>query len=237
REEARDFFVCVPVFGVCVLALACVPGATDAAGASPGSHDAATSATQVMPRVAADGMGGMYTVWLQQDASGRFAYILHLTGEGYPAPGWPLEGVLVSSNALPLDNICVVGDGAGGAFVAWDAGAPYGDVGLRHFSASGQAVDVKIQAPAQTLSTHAPASPQKFDSGNAYPALLADGSGGVFLAFQYSSELFDDRVYVERFTASGVLAPGWPAALKLNTSYYSVDPVITSDGSGGAYVA
>ena len=71
-------------------------------------------------------------------------------------------------------------------------------------------------------------------------ALVPDGSGGVIVGW------FDTRggpdevdVYVSRFTASGTLAPGWPAhglALCTAPGYQFLGGVIT-DGAGGAIAA
>ncbi len=70
------------------------------------------------------------------------------------------------------------------------------------------------------------------------PRLLSDGSGGCYLTWtDYRSG--DGDVYVQRITATGEVAPGWPInGLPICTAAYEQDdPRITSDGSGGAIVA
>jgi hypothetical protein len=71
------------------------------------------------PDLAPDGQGGAYLCWDQySSATGDHVLIHHLTGAGSLAPGWPVGGLVVPShvvNAIPH----IVGDGMGGAIVAW----------------------------------------------------------------------------------------------------------------------
>src|SRR5262249_51169817 len=45
--------------------------------------------------------------------------VQRLLGTGAPAPGWPVDGVVVST-APGVRNVHLVADGSGGAFLAWN---------------------------------------------------------------------------------------------------------------------
>ena len=67
--------------------------------------------------LAPDGQGGAYLCWIHSLYAPRLT-IQHLTGLGSVAPGWPVEGQVVSSDvvyAVPH----IVADGAGGAILTW----------------------------------------------------------------------------------------------------------------------
>ena len=78
----------------------------------------------------ADGAGGMYVAWADaRDGSGLawpdyLAYedirLLRLTPEGEVYPGWPADGLLVSSAPGWQFLPSLLPDGAGGVYVAWD---------------------------------------------------------------------------------------------------------------------
>ena len=73
------------------------------------------------------------------------------------------------------------------------------------------------------------------DSLQSDPVIASDGQGGAFLAWQ------DDRagwsIFAQHLGADGLPAPGWPASGLQVSSGAFYDPVIVSDGAGGAFVA
>ena len=78
--------------------------------------------TQAGPRLASDGSGGAFVLWLdRRTVPDGDPFIQHLTSDGTPASGWPTNGIAVCTGSgieqLSLDSI--VGDGAGGAIVVW----------------------------------------------------------------------------------------------------------------------
>src|SRR6266480_7593824 len=91
------------------------------------------------PCVAPDGAGGAFVAWIEQSGLDRPVHAQHLTRDGTVAPGWASEGVLVSAPVGAYDDLTMVADGQGGAYVAWDTGYIYGGVGMAHLSASGAA--------------------------------------------------------------------------------------------------
>src|SRR3989442_15336200 len=91
------------------------------------------------PCVVPDGAGGAFIAWIEQSGLDHLVRAQHLMRDGTVAPGWASEGVLVSAPVGAYDDLTMVADGQGGAYVAWDTGYIYGGVGMAHLSASGSA--------------------------------------------------------------------------------------------------
>jgi hypothetical protein len=118
---------------------------------------------------------------------------------------------------------CLVADGFGGAFVAWE-GAP-GGVRVQRILSNGTV------APGWTPNTGARMStyPNYFDEA----VMCPDGAGGVYVAATAEGS---PVVFVQRLTATGQIAAGWPATGRnpSNVPSYSSHPSLVSDGRGGA---
>jgi hypothetical protein len=74
------------------------------------------------------------------------------------------------------------------------------------------------------------------DSVQFAPVITTDGLGGAFIAWQ------DFRsggwaIYLQRLTADGAPAPGWPVGGLAASDEWFDDPDIVADGRGGAFVA
>src|SRR5437868_919444 len=72
----------------------------------------------------------------------------------------------------------------------------------------------------------------------AFPTLTTDGQGGAFIAWQGYG-----RIFAQRLTASGDVAPEWPSATGLEIcasapsgAYGQCGERVVSDGQGGAFV-
>ena len=215
-------------------------------------------AWQVMPRVVPDGLGGAYVAWIAESGSDHLVYAQHYTGAGDVVAGWPADGVLISSAGGVFDNISIISDGAGGAYVAWDAGSDFGGVAFRYLSAAGPSAAMApivtvqpgllrggIAAGAQPLATPHPGSPspgpgtEKFRhaQGDSRPVIASDGNGGVFFAWQHASQISGNTLLVRHYNEAGAADPQWPQGIAFVYSYSVWDPRILADGSGGAYLA
>lgn len=237
RIAIRDRLACAGL--VCLLgAFLTPPARTDASG-FPGILRVGMAANPaVTPRVVRDGAGGVFVAWWEQNGGNREAYVQHFNPDGSIAAGWPSRGVLTIPGGG--DHLSILADGSGGVFVANDSGTLYGGVGLHHIDARGVASIVWVSPEsAESWRTPAPGSSPalKFDTGNAYPTMVPDGEGGVLLAWQYSTQLFGNRIYVQRFTATNTVHSVWPSNLEV-TYFWSVGyPVMVPDGEGGGFVS
>ncbi|MCC6652416.1 MAG: hypothetical protein IT348_14795 [Candidatus Eisenbacteria bacterium] len=74
---------------------------------------------QWYPRMCPDGTGGALMAWADSRNRWGEIFMQRILGNGQVAPGWPVNGALVSS--LPGEGLDPkpASDGAGGAYVAW----------------------------------------------------------------------------------------------------------------------
>ena len=152
---------------------------------------------------------------------------------------WPVCGAPVAVKPGPQLRTFITADGAGGAFVSYQhedsLAATNSDIWLNRLDASGNAV---LGWPEDGFPVCELASAQ-FLSGT-----VADGSGGAFVAWRDSRNDPVDGfldIYVQRITASGAPAPGWPVdGVACHPTTPFVDEVfsgLVADGTGGAFVS
>src|SRR5262249_7456612 len=114
--------------------------------------------------------------------------------------GWPANGVQLAPTLANQFLPSITGDGAGGAFTAWqDQRGADADVYLQHVDASGARV---AGWPAAGLGVATGPGAQTA------PLLAAEGSGGVCVAWQQPGAGGDD-VYLQRIGPGGARAAGW----------------------------
>jgi hypothetical protein len=130
-------------------------------------------------------------------------------------------------------------DGAGGAIVAWTdhrSATPFGTprwlIYAQHLDALGAA---------QWTADGIPAAPDNVAADTladqTAPTILADGSGGAFIAWVDGREYPYSDIYVQHLNAAGsaLWGPGGlPACAAVNVQQ---SPVLVSDGAGGVIVA
>ena len=95
---------------------------------------------QVAPAIVGNGAGGGYAVWQDFREGTSHLYGQHLPVGGAPAPGWPAEGLRLSSDAAGQIAPAVVADGAGGAILIWEQGLAEGDLYAAHVGPEGLGV-------------------------------------------------------------------------------------------------
>ena len=181
--------------------------------------------------VAADGAGGMFVVW-QDD---RSAVDLDIYAQRMSAAGVPLW----TANGLPVCIATgnqflphVVSDGLGGAYMVWvDERSNPHLAYAQHLAADGS---VAPGWPAGGLALGNPGPIGiEFDA-----VVTADGAGGALVAWTGSNNKAVFHPFVQRLTAAGAIAPGWPAAgvQMCNLLQSQTVPQIVSDRTGGAIV-
>jgi hypothetical protein len=190
---------------------------------------------QEQPSVVPDGSGGAYFAWhdwRDYFTSGLNVYAQHLSASGDVVPGWPADGLRVCS--FPSAPGVIVPDGEGGAYVAW------GD-GRRGLTT--ETIDVYMQR----LLPDGSIAPGWTQNGvfaiamRSQPQLLEAANGDFYLATElYDFYAYNDLRYtVQRFTAAGAAAPGWPAeGVEVCGVEGNRDGLVTaSDRQGGILLA
>ena len=168
-----------------------------------GLRCALTTLDQTTPAVVADGEGGAFVAWSDARNGEPDVYLQHVDANAQFVVGWPATGLGVLAATGRQEKPVLASDGAGGVYVAWldrRTGAP--QVRLQRVARDGTlAVGWPVGGVVVASST----------STIIGVTVRADGAGGVLVAW-------DDfvsggtRWAVARYTASGLVAPGWPAA-------------------------
>jgi len=177
-----------------------------------------------LPQVAADGEGGAFIAWTPS------ARMQHVSAAGVPL--WTAGGLALASGST---SVRLAGDGAGGAYL-----------GYLKTRAGQQGLELRLQRLEPVAGGPAsgwPASGVVVSPGDddaAEPAMLADGSGGVLLAWSGWTESATSAldIRVARFGLGGTPAPGWPAAgtIACAAEGDQAMPALAAHGEGGAIV-
>jgi len=195
---------------------------------------------QFDPAIHADGSGGLLAAWTDIRTGSSRVYARRLKALGESAPGWPDSGLHVAPSIGTQDNPRVVADGNGGMFVAWnrnDGAIPPVLTFVQHLLADGTRDPAwpdtgVIAIPHRDPGAHRPG----LDDLLVPMQMIADGSGGVIVVASGQSESGPGyELWVQRLTAHGTPATGWPAGgIPLGPGS---SPAIVGDGAGGVIAA
>ena len=195
---------------------------------------AATPDDQNLPVVASDNAGGAITAWADHRNPKRWMiYAQRVNSQGITQ--WLAQGVQVAPDTALADtaayqqNPAILGDGSGGAYIAWvDGREPlYSDIYLQHVSGSG--------VPLWATSDGGVGVCKVFNVQQ-NPVLVPDGAGGVIVVWQDCRNGVNFDIYAQRVDPSGALH--WTAGgVALCTAGDSqLRPQAIPDGAGGAIV-
>lgn len=196
------------------------------------------ASTQSQAVVVSDGAGGAIVVWSDQRAGDNvdiYAQRIDATG----AVKWPVgapstNGIAICDLAGDQELPIVVSDGAGGAIMTWEDERVAGwVVYAQRVNADGQ-LQWPTGAPSTVGAEVCSAAGIQWDI-----SMVADPGGGALLAWEdgRNSAVTNFDIYAQRIDLSG--APRWTAGgiAASRADLGETDPVIASDGAGGAIVA
>jgi hypothetical protein len=141
--------------------------------------------TQMGPVIAPDGAGGAIIAWqdFRSDVS-YDVYAQHVRADSTIAPGWPVNGVALSSASSSQETPQIVSDGAGGAIVTWfnvisppSFGPIYRDVYAQRVLANGTIAPGWLGDGIAVCAA---------DSTQQNPQIVTDGAGGAIITWQDS---------------------------------------------------
>ena len=187
------------------------------------------AASQTTPAIAADGAGGAIIAWTDL-RSGSAIFAQRRRGDGSIAPGWIANGLGVTNLTSNQSVAKVVSDGTGGAFFVWRDARCNVVVFAQHLTAtggvatgwtvSGSAVGVVCTGTAQGIRA------------------IADGFGGLCVAWADVMTGSTNDIFVHRLDAGGQSHAGWPTGgVRLTSDTFDqMAPDLIGDGAGGVYV-
>ena len=180
-----------------------------------------------------DGAGGAFVVW--DDSRNVFVtdkdvYAQHVLGDGQIAPGWPADGLPISTEPGVQGNGRLLPDGAGGVFVLW-------------YSVSTSYIQ-RLRGDGTPAPGWPPGGVLILDTAAgtiAHQAVGPDGEGGCLIVLIGNLRGLGVEYYVQRVTGDGQIAPGWPASGRRvvdasSEQVYRIWPRLVPDGLGGCYL-
>ena len=183
--------------------------------------------SQFYPTLAVDGAGGAFVAW-QDFRSGTDNHIFaqRVSGGGDLPANWPADGTPVCQAQYSQYYPVVAGDGAGGAFIAWQ---DYRTGVTNHIFAqhlTSQNVGLVSDGVPVSLAINGQFSPQ----------ITSDAQRGAFITWYDSRSGSTNDIYVQRLDDQGRLNPTWdanglPVCLATNTQQF---PVVTAGSPGSA---
>ena len=209
-------------------------GAADPAWPPNGRGLCTAGAEQNQPALVADGAGGAIATW--QDFRGGTSsdiYAQHVQASGGVDVTWPTDGRALCVATGGQQRPTLVGDGSGGAIVAWQdqRGGSNSDVYAQRVLSSG-VVHPGWPADGRALCTA---------SGNQQlVVIVTDGEGGAIATWRDSrAGTSNYDVYAQRVRHGGAVDPAWPAdgsAICTAADFQDL-AVSMADGTGGIIVA
>jgi hypothetical protein len=147
---------------------------------------------QYQPTVTSDGRGGVIVTWWDYRVGGD-VYAQRINSAGQVR--WASNGVLLGAASLHTQPVGIIGDGSGGAIVAWQ-----GFRGATGYGIYAQRVDSTgvVKWTANGVPICIPPGP----APESNPALVSDGSGGAIIAWEDTRSGTSD-IYAQRVTAAG----------------------------------
>ena len=214
-------------FGLAALALLALPAHFAYAQWQEHGIPVYTHDGQSRPAAISDGLGGAIIVTEDQRPTIQGIFAQRISGPGMPL--WNPSGVPVGTAGNGQYVPALVGDGVGGAYVAWQDNR-YVTIGVgssiyvQHLDASGQPLWV-LNGIRVNVST----------SGQSGVAIVGDGAGGAIVCWlDYPSNLA--QVVAQRLSSAGALL--WGAGVPLTTDLGAEGQLAAvEDGVGGMVVA
>jgi hypothetical protein len=201
-----------------------VGAAGDTLWAANGTVVSPNSPATFVPEVAADGAGGALIAVpdQRQIGQGTHLYVYRMTAAGAFQAGWVAGGVDAGACFGTDPGEAMINDGSGGALIAQYGGEVF------HVTSSG-GLDWSLVVSQVNFPDDVPIR----------PALVSDGSGGAYVAWDDFRNSTDFNLYATRVLTGGTLNPECsPSGEALSQGSGSqMSASICAGASGGALVA
>lgn len=182
--------------------------------------------SQFGPQAVSDGAHGAIVTWTDTRDGTNQIFAERVLVTGAIAPGWPVNGRLVSIGGADEVVPTLVSDGASGAVVAWGGGSGgHHNMRAQHLLATG-VLDASWLATGVSLSF---ASTEETSQ-----VMASDGGGGAIVAWQQGGS----DVFAQHVLASGALDPIYPVNGRAVVAIpgQEREPDIVATGPDGAIV-
>jgi FlgD Ig-like domain len=183
---------------------------------------------QVFPKIAADGTGGAiitWSDWRTYATTSSDVYAQRVNSVGVPQ--WTADGIAVCTELTYQSVSGIAPDAAGGAIVTWvDYRSGTTDIYAQRVSAFGGAQWATDGVAVCTATGE-----------QSEPAIIPDGGGGAIVAWEDLRNGTENAdIYAQQVDAAGVRQWTADGVALCTQPHYQYDPVLVSDGKGGAIV-
>lgn len=179
-------------------------------------------------RMVSDGLNGAVITWQDYRSNNGFPDIYAQRISAVGAPLWTANGVSVCNQAASQRGPKIYGDGTGGAFITWaDNRSGSYDIYTQRISTTGAPVWTTNGVATCTMATD-----------QLKPDICGDGAAGVIITWSDFRSSTDFNIYAQRVGPSGAIV--WAVdgvVMNNNVAYDQTDPMIVSDGLGGAIIS
>jgi hypothetical protein len=175
-----------------------------------------------------DGEGGIIIAWMN-DPSGNYnndIYVQKLDNMGNAQ--WTTNGVPICTATSDQHEPGLIGDGSGGAIIAWYdvRNSAYSDIYAQKISAAGNTqwiVDgIEVCTAYETQKNL---------------KIISDGAGGAIIVWQdYRNGSSNPDIFIQKVSSTGSVQWGTDGKPVCTAIDYQEDPVIVPDESGGAII-
>jgi len=181
-----------------------------------------------------DGAGGMLVAWEDRRSATPDIYAMHVFANAELDPAWPVNGLALCTATGAQDGVGMVGDGSGGALVAWqDRRGASGsrDIYATHVLAGGT---VDPAWPADGLAISTASNDQQEVRG------VSDGAHGCIFTWNDKRgadyDIYAQHVHGNGTFDAGAIANGAPVCSATGDQIARGPHVFLPDGAGGALV-
>ena len=175
-----------------------------------------------------DGLGGAILTWQDYRSNNGFADIYAQRINPAGTMIWTANGVNICNQAASQRGPKIISDGSGGAFITWyDNRAGNYDIYSQRVGAAGAVQWTTNGVATCTMSTD-----------QLTPDVCSDGADGVVITWTDYRSSTDFNIYAQRVGPSGAIV--WVVdgvVMNNNVAYAQTDPMIVSDGLGGAIIS
>ncbi len=175
--------------------------------------------------------GDLYIVWNDARSGNDNVYAQRLVSNGAVAPGWPLNGLALTSGTKNQYQARACADGAGGIYVTWTLeytpGSDYDVYATRVLPSGGFAGGFAVNG----VVINAALYPQQ------HPDIAPDGSGNAFIAYENLDASNNGLIWAQRLGPGGQRPWGAGAGVQISGLVNNQrNAHVVGNGAGGAII-
>ncbi len=188
----------------------------------------ADSGDQLYPQITSDGSWGAIIAY-QDDFAGNWDIWAQKVDATGTVDLWAYCGRSLCSDLADQEHPQIAPDGAGGAIVTWEDIRNSGTTGWDIYAQ-------RVQSNGNTAWTSNGVGLCVHSSGQEYPRIASDGSGGAVVAWQDQRPGSPSDIYAQRVDSSGNIKWGSGGLKVCGATDDQLHPQIASSGLGGAII-